>query len=87
MKETKKSFPKLKKVFYEEPVLEYFDISKLIIIELSVFEKGIGGVLYQQDTDNNWHPVAYYLYKIVLAERNYKTHDTQLLAIVESFRM
>ena len=34
----------------------------------------------------NWHPVAYYLRKMLPAERNYETHDAELLAIVEGFK-
>lgn len=34
----------------------------------------------------NWHPVAYYSRKMLPAERNYETHDAELLAIVEGFK-
>jgi hypothetical protein len=33
-----------------------------------------------------WHPVAFYSRKMVAAERNYDTHDGEMLAIVEAFK-
>ena len=85
-KEAKESFQKLKKAFCEEPVLQHFDVSKLIRVEIDASGKTIEGVLCQQNTDNNWHPVAYYLRKMAPAEQNYETHNAELLAIVEGFR-
>ena len=84
--EAKKSFQKLKKAFCKEPVLQHFDVSKPIRLETDASGKAIGGVLCQQDTDMNWHPVAYYSRKMLPAERNYETHDAELLAIVEGFK-
>lgn len=83
--EAKKSFQKLKKAFCEEPILHHFDVLKSIRLLTDASGKAIRGVLYQQDTDMNQYPVAYYLHKILPAERNYQTHDAELLAIVECF--
>ena len=66
--------------------MQYFDVSKPIRVKIDASGKAIGGVLCQQDTDNNWHPVAYYSRKMAPVERNYETHDAKLLAIVEGFR-
>ena len=33
-----------------------------------------------------WHPVAYYSQKIILAKTHYEMHNTELLAIVEAFK-
>ena len=84
--EAKKSFQKLKKAFCKELVLQHFDMSKPISLETDISGKTIGGVLCQQDIDKNWHPVAYYLCKMLPAERNYEIHDAELLAIVEGFK-
>ena len=85
-KEAKESFQKLKKAFCEERVLQHFDVSKPIRVKTDASRKVIGGVLCQQNTDNNWYLVAYYSRKIAPAERNYETHDAELLVIVEGFR-
>ena len=72
--------------FCEEFVLQHFNLSKPIRLETDASGKGIGGVLCQQDMEMNGHPVAYYWRKMLPAERNYETHDAELLAIVESFK-
>ena len=33
-----------------------------------------------------WHLVAYFSRKMILAETRYETHDAELLAIVEAFK-
>ncbi len=33
-----------------------------------------------------WHPVALFFRKMILAETRYETHDGKLLAIVETFK-
>ena len=84
--EAKKSFQRLKNAFCKELVLQHFDVSKPIRLETNASGKAIGGVLCQQDKEMNWHPIAYDLHKMLPAERNYETHDTELLAIVEGFK-
>ena len=39
-----------------------------------------------QDTNKQWHPVAFHSRKMIDAERNYETHDQELLAIVTMFK-
>ena len=46
----------------------------------------VGGIFAQADPEGRWHPCAYYSRKLQPAERNYETHDSELLAIVEAFR-
>ena len=46
----------------------------------------VAGVLYQQQSDREWHPVAYYSEMMVDAELNYPIHDKKMLAIVSSFQ-
>lgn len=83
---SKEFFLRLKKTFGKNPVLQHFDVSKLIRLKINVFAKTIGGVICQQDRKINWHPVIYYSCKTLLAERNYETHDAELLTIVEGFQ-
>ena len=35
---------------------------------------------------NQWHPVAYFSRKMIPAETRYKTHNAELLAIIEAFK-
>ena len=47
----------------------------------------MAGILTQLQEDNKqWHPVAFHSRKMILAERNYETHDQELLAIVTAFK-
>lgn len=84
---TKESFQKLKKAFCKEPVLQSFDMSKPIRLKTNSSDKAIEGVLYQQNIEMTWHSVAYYSHNILPVELNYKTHDAELLAIVEGFKI
>ncbi len=61
-------------------------MSQPIRLEIDTSRKAIVGVLCQQDTDINWHPVDYYLRNMLPAERNYETNNAELLAIVEVFK-
>lgn len=76
----------MKKAFYKEPILQHFDISKLIRLKINVFVKAIEGVLWQPDKQKNQHLNAHYLRKMLFAKRNWKTHNVELLAIVESLK-
>ena len=47
----------------------------------------IGGFLSQITSETGqWHPVGYYLKKIIMAETRYETHNAELLAIVKAFK-
>jgi hypothetical protein len=40
----------------------------------------------QLQMSEQWHPVAYWLWKLFSAEESYETHDLELLVIVEAFK-
>jgi hypothetical protein len=86
-----KSFEDLKEAFTTAPVLVHFDPSKKIRVETDASKFAIAGTISQQvDTSDgpkkHWHPVAFWSRKLSGAERNYSTHDGELLAIVEAFK-
>ncbi len=35
---------------------------------------------------SQWHPVAFFSWKMILAETRYKTYDKELLAIIDTFK-
>ena len=84
----KLAFAELRQAFVKAPILHYFDPERHIRIETDVSGYAIGGVLSQLTSDNlgQWHPVAFFLRKMIPAETRYKTHDGELLAIVEAFK-
>ena len=72
----------MKRAFCKEPILQHFDICKPKRVGTDVSRKAIGDILCQQNTDNNWYPIAYYLCKMAPSEWIYETHNAELLAIV-----
>jgi RNase H-like domain found in reverse transcriptase len=74
-------------------VLQHFDPEKQIRLKTDASGFAIAGILSQLGDptesykgDTYWHPVAFWSQKMIPAERNYKTHDQELLAIVKSFK-
>jgi transposase InsO family protein len=86
-----KSFQKLKACFQEAPLLVHFDPTKQCRVETDASTKAIAGTISQQvsspdGTKKHWHPIAFWSRKLQPAERNYTTHDQELLAIVDCFK-
>ena len=84
----KLAFTKLKQAFLKAPILKHFDLEHHIRIETDTLGYTIGRVLGQLTSDDlgQWHPVAFFSYKMILAEIRYKMHDGEVLAIVEAFK-
>ena len=85
---TKKAFNHLWYTFTQAPILQYFDLERHLWIETDVSSYAIDKVLSQLTLDNlgQWYPVTYYSQKMILAKTQYKTHDSELLVIVEAFK-
>ena len=82
-----KAFDQLCQAFTEAPVLQHFNPEQYIQVETDASGYAIDGVLSQLTNDSGqWHPVAYFLRKMIPAKTRYKTHDGELLAIVEVFK-
>ena len=99
--DAKKAFNHLRLAFIEAPILRHFDPESHIRIETDASGYAIGGVLSQLNLDSDappnnsnsnrsdfgqWHPVAYFSRKMISAKTWYKTHNAELLAIVEAFK-
>ena len=84
----KKAFNYLRYAFTQAPIPHHFDLKWYIRIETDALGYAIGKAPSQLTLYDlgQWHPVAYYLHKIILAKTWYKTHDGELLAIVEAFK-
>ena len=85
-----KAFKLLKKQFKSAPLLIHFRPKMLIRIKTDTSKFTISGILSQQapglDRKLQWHPVAFFLKKLIAAEHNYNIYNTKLLAIVASFK-
>jgi RNase H-like domain found in reverse transcriptase len=70
-----------KTAFTYSPVLRLPDPKKSFTVTTDASNFGIGGVL-EQESEDSAHPVAYFSRKLNDAERNYRTHDREFLAII-----
>ena len=84
----KLAFIKLRQAFFKALILYHFNPKHYIQIETDASRYAIGKVLSQLTSDNlgQWHQVAFFSRKIILARTRYKTHDGKLLAIVKAFK-
>ena len=77
-----KAFEELKKRFTIEPVLVTLDLDREMRVEVNVLDFVMGGVLSMKCEDEKWRPVVYISKLLNKAERNYKIHDKEMLAII-----
>ena len=75
-------FKELKRVFTVRPVLVVPDLDKKMRVEADALEYAIGGVLLMKCEDEKWRPVAFISKSLNKAEKNYKIHDREMLAII-----
>ena len=67
------------------PILMFPDDSRPFQVEVDSSNLATGAVLSQQSqTDDKWHPVAYYSKNLNAVERNYEIHDMEMLAIIRA---
>ncbi len=78
----------LRQVFIEASILNHFDPEHHISIETNISEYAIDEILSQLTLDDlgQWYPIAFFSWKMIPTETQYKTHDRELLAIVEVFK-
>lgn len=82
------AFIKLRQVFIEAPILQHFNSKCHIRIKTEASGYAIGGILSQLTLDNldQWHLIAYFSKKMILAKIRYKTHDSKFLATFVIFK-
>jgi len=78
-----KAFEELKERFITEPVLVTLDLDKEMRVEADASDFVTGEVLSMKCEDEKWRPVAYISKLLNEAERNYKIHDKEMLAIIQ----
>jgi hypothetical protein len=84
--EQRQAFHKLKELVEKGPIVQIHDPEKENIIKTDASGDALGLVLEQPDDTGKLRPVAFHSRKLTNAERNYDTHNRELLAIVEGFR-
>ena len=86
--EARLAFTQWRKALTKAPILWHFDPKCHIRLETGVSGYAIARVLSQLTLDNlgQWHLIAFYSQKMIPTKTWYKTHDGELLAIVEAFK-
>lgn len=85
--EAQQSFARLKECFTKAPLLVHFEPHRKLMLETDASGAAIAATLSQLMDDGHWHPIAFHSRKMTGAEIHYETHDSELLAIVEGFRV
>ena len=76
------AFDELKKKLREAPVLALPNPDLQYVVNTDASDFATGAVL-QQDQGNGLQPIAYLSHKMTDAEKNYPTHDKEMLAIIK----
>ncbi len=86
IEKAEEAFKKLKKLFISQSILIMFESEKSITLEMNASDKAIETCINQSDDKRHLHSIAYYNYKLTVAELNYEIHKKKLLAIVNFFK-
>ena len=93
----KEVFNHLRQVFTKALILRHFELECHIRIETDALGYAIGRILSQLTSNNltsdhltsnqgQWQLVVYFLRKTILAEIRYKTHNSELLDLIQDFK-
>jgi hypothetical protein len=80
--ECEENFNLLKELLTSAPILKIVDPNENFVVCTDACKEGLGGVLTQ-----NGHVIGYESINIKEHERNYATHDLELVAIVHALKM
>ena len=81
------AFNSLKKAFTFVPILTHWIPDAQLIVKTDVLDYALAAVLSIVNKDNEVHPVIFHSYTFTAVELNYDTHDKELLAIFEVFKI
>ena len=81
------AFNSLKKAFTSAPILTHWIPDVQLIVETDALDYALAAILSIVNEDNEVHLVAFHSCTFTVAELNYDTHDKELLAIFEAFKI
>ena len=81
------AFNSLKKAFTSAPILTHWIPDAQLIVETDASDYALAAILSVVNEDNEVHPVAFHSRTFTAVELNYDTHDKELLAIFEAFKI
>jgi len=81
------AFNSLKKAFTSAPILTHWIPNAQLIVETDASDYALAAILFIVNEDNEVHLVAFHSRTFTVAELNYDTHNKELLAIFEAFKI
>jgi len=81
------AFNSLKKAFTSAPILTHWIPNAQLIVETNASDYALAAILSIVNEDNEVHPVAFHSCTFTVVELNYNTHNKELLAIFEAFKI
>ena len=81
------AFNSLKKAFISTSILTHWIPDTQLIVETDASDYALTAILSIVNEDNEVHPVTFHSHTFTVAELNYDTHDKELLAIFEAFKI
>ena len=81
------TFNSLKKAFTSAPILTYWIPDTQIIVETDALDYALTAILFIVNKENEVHPVTFHSHTFTVVELNYNTHNKELLAIFEAFKI
>jgi len=81
------AFNSLKKAFISAPILTHWIPNAQLIVETNASNYILTAILSIVNEENEVYLVAFHSYTFTMAELNYNTHDKELLAIFEAFKI
>jgi len=81
------AFNSLKKAFTSASILTHWIPDAQLIVETDASDYALAAIFSIVNEDNEVHPVAFHSRTFTAAELNYDTHDKELLAIFEVFKI
>ena len=68
-------------------MLVYYNLIRGIMLECNTSRFAILAILLQLiEKTSQWHSVAFWLYKMVLAKQNYRARKSKMLAMIEDYK-
>lgn len=80
------AFRKLQQMLISRPVLSLYNPQADTEVHTDASSTGLAGILFQRQTDQKLHPVAYYSRQTSHSESKYHSYELETLAVVESLR-
>jgi len=81
------AFRTLKQAFTKAPVLTHWLPDAPVLVKTNASDYTLAGIISSISPDGKIHPIAFHSRTFTDTEQNYDTHDKELLAIFESFKI